>query len=95
MSVLNFSLNLPEVLRAELVEACAACNCQPTEFAAQALESVLAARRLPKVPAAIIGPRIGAREKRTPEDVRETRAVLAPVEVPTTEDLSFLEDLSI
>ena len=94
MSVLNFSLNLPEALRAELVEACEMCNCHPTKFAAEALESVLAARRLPKVPGAKIGPRIGnVQEKRTAEPVSEKSAALAPVDIPTIEDLSCLEEV--
>lgn len=95
MAVLNFSLNLPEVLREELISACAACRCHPTQFAAEALESVLAGRRLPRVPAAASGPRIGSRERREEPEPVEARSALAPGEIATTEELSSLEDLNI
>jgi hypothetical protein len=80
-------------LRAELVEACAECSCHPTEFAAQALESVLAARRLPKVPDGKFGARIGIAEKREPERVAEKRVALAPLEIPTIADLASLDEM--
>jgi|SRR6266481_3833513 len=50
-------LNLPDALLRELTSAAAECRCEPSVFAAQAIEATLAARRLPRIP---IG-RCGAR----------------------------------
>ncbi len=57
---LTFSLNLPDALAQELEDAARQSHCTPKIFAAESLESVLASRRLPRVPPAALGPRIGA-----------------------------------
>lgn len=46
---LDFSLTLPEALYQELIADCRACEVSPKQYAAEALESVIASRRLPKV----------------------------------------------
>jgi hypothetical protein len=46
---LDFSLTLPEALYAQLIEDCQSCEVSPKQYAAEALETVLASRRLPKV----------------------------------------------
>ena len=46
---LTFDIELPELLYRELIENCRDASCHPKVFAAEALESVLASRRLPKV----------------------------------------------
>lgn len=55
-------INLSDVMSAELREACQACECSPLQFAAEALEAVLAERRLPRVA-------LGTHGARVPEDL--------------------------
>jgi hypothetical protein len=45
---LNFSLRLNDELYAELISNCREASCSPKQFAAEALEAVLASRRLEK-----------------------------------------------
>jgi hypothetical protein len=45
---LDFSLTLSEALYAQLIEDCQSCEVSPKQYAAEALESVIASRRLPK-----------------------------------------------
>jgi hypothetical protein len=59
MAELTFTLDLNEVMLAELVDAARECRCSPKIFAAESLESVLASRRLPRVPPARNGARVG------------------------------------
>jgi hypothetical protein len=66
---LNLSLNLPDVMFQELVEAARECQCSPKIFAAQSVESVLASRRLPRVTPGSIGPRVGTAEVEEAESV--------------------------
>ena len=61
--ILDFTLVLNEQLYAELLQCCQECKCSPTQFAAEALESVLASRRLPNVAIGKHGARIGVAEK--------------------------------
>ncbi len=51
-------IRLSDVMSTELREACQACECSPLQFAAEALESVLAERRLPRVALGTHGARI-------------------------------------
>jgi|HubBroStandDraft_4_1064222.scaffolds.fasta_scaffold67598_2 hypothetical protein len=53
---------LPDELHRELMDGCRECKCSPTQFAREALESVLAERRLPRVAVGRLGARIGAAE---------------------------------
>jgi hypothetical protein len=46
---LNLTLTLPDALYNELLDGCREASCHPKIFAAEALQSVLASRRLPKV----------------------------------------------
>ena len=46
---LTFDMELPELLYRELLEACTERSCHRTTLASEALECLLAARRLPKV----------------------------------------------
>jgi hypothetical protein len=43
---LDFSVDLPEELTAELYESAKECQISPTKFASQAIEATLASRRL-------------------------------------------------
>jgi hypothetical protein len=59
---LNFSLKLPDEMHRELMDGCRECKCSPTQFAREALESVLASRRLPGVTVGRLGARVGIAE---------------------------------
>ena len=59
---LEFSLVLNEPLYAELIRGCREAQCSPRQFVAEALESVLASRRLPSVAIGTHGPRVGSAE---------------------------------
>lgn len=61
MRRLIFKCALPDELFQELESAATAAHCSPAAFCAEALESVLAARRLPNVQPARQGPRPGHR----------------------------------
>lgn len=56
------SVTLPDPLFDELMEAAKGCRCTPSQFAAEAIESVIASRRLPHVRRAPHGARIGVTE---------------------------------
>ncbi len=71
---LDFSVILPEALYAQLIEDCQRCEVSPKQYAAEALESVIASRRLPKVGAGTHGPLM-----------RGTRAVAEEKELRLTE----------
>ena len=73
---LLFAVTLPDALFNELTNAAKECSVSPTVFAAEAIHSVLASRRLPHV---TVG-RCGARVQGT------TRACDEPVEEPIDED---------
>ena len=51
MRFLTFDMKLPELLYQELLDACTERACHRTVFAAEAVEVLLAARRLPRVEA--------------------------------------------
>jgi hypothetical protein len=52
---LDFSLTLPDELYAQLIDDCRVCEILPKQYAAEALESAIASRRLPKVDAGRYG----------------------------------------
>lgn len=58
---LNLTLELNDQLWAELVAGCRDCECPPKVFAEEAILSVLASRRLPRVVAEQTGPLKGPR----------------------------------
>lgn len=68
--ILDFTLVLNEQLYAELLQGCRECKCSPKQFAAEALESVLASRRLPGVAIGKHGARIGVADKKETEFLR-------------------------
>ena len=69
---LDFSLTLSDELYADLIADCQECSCSPKQWASEAVESVIASRRLPKVNAAPQGARFG----RALQDEREIEASL-------------------
>jgi hypothetical protein len=72
---LTFSLTLPDALYQDLIADCQECECSPKQWAAEAVESVIASRlRLPHVftPALTQGPRMrGTSNGAEQEDERE------------------------
>jgi hypothetical protein len=48
---LDFSLTLPDELYEQLIDDCRVCEILPKQYAAEALESAIASRRLPKIEA--------------------------------------------
>ena len=56
---LDLSLDLPDPLYQELLNAALECRVSPKIFASQAVEVVLAGRRLESIPSGRCGPRIG------------------------------------
>jgi hypothetical protein len=64
---LTVKLKLPTEMNLELLRACRESNCSPKQFAAEALEVVLASRRLPHVAPGSHGPRIDVVDQPTVE----------------------------
>jgi len=60
---LDLSLDLPDPLYQELLEAAFECRVSPKIFAAECVESVIATRRLPAVKESPHGARIGTLEE--------------------------------
>lgn len=60
MPLLNVALNMPDSLLSELHEAARTSHMRPEVFAAEAIESVLASRRLDRItePGVITSPRM-------------------------------------
>jgi hypothetical protein len=58
MPRIDFSVELPEELSAELHESAKECGIAPTKFAAQAIEATLASRRLESAISGRCGPRV-------------------------------------
>jgi hypothetical protein len=58
MPRLQFDVELPDALAAELSEAAKECSMSPRRFAAQAVEVTLASRRLENVATGRCGPRV-------------------------------------
>jgi predicted transcriptional regulator len=59
---LDFSVELPDELSAELRNAAAECQITPTKFASQAIEATLASRRLETALHGRCGPRLRGRD---------------------------------
>jgi hypothetical protein len=55
---MRISVSLNHELAGELTEAARVAGCRPEQFAAEAVESVLASRRLDRLPAAPLGARM-------------------------------------
>lgn len=95
MPVLLFSATLPDDLHAELLRASRECRCSPVAFAVEALESVLASRRLPQCKQAAYGARphgTPAVKVECPEESEYAGCELS--EVPLLSDLSAIEDIT-
>jgi hypothetical protein len=97
---------LPQALASELESASRCCGISPAEFCSQAVEGVLASRRLPRVTPAKYEPRLIHTGGVLPEDDAPIDGVLpeddpAPLSgvlpedgPPTLDDLAALEDIA-
>lgn len=95
MPDLMFRIAMPDELAIELERASRECQISPAQFAAQAVEVLLAARRLPSVQAGKLGARmIGepVQQERTAVEYREPSALSAG-EIPTVDEVQGLQDI--
>lgn len=81
---------LPDELHAEMLKAAAERKCSPGTLVSEALEAVLAARRLPRFHNTY-GPRVEHMMGRGAFVVEER--AMGQVEPPTLEDISTLEEI--
>jgi hypothetical protein len=65
---LDFSLTLPDELYEQLIDDCRVCEILPKQYAAEALESAIASRRLPKIEA--------GRRKSSAQEITDTEITL-------------------
>jgi hypothetical protein len=73
---LDFSLTLPDELFAQLIDDCRVCEILPKQYAAEALESAIASRRLAKVDAGRYGRRKAAEDTETEMTLTEHRILI-------------------
>jgi hypothetical protein len=73
---LDFSLTLPDELYAQLIDDCRVCEILPKQYAAEALESAIASRRLPKIDAGRYGRREAAEATETEMTLTAHRILL-------------------
>lgn len=94
-----FRVDIPEALARELQQAASETQLTPESFAAQAVETVLASRRLPHVAVGRCGPRVldiptAEPEAEVPEWTPELLLDEDGPDFPLLDDTSALEDIT-
>jgi hypothetical protein len=95
MRKLDLAITLPDSLAAELGTAAAHSKCSVSQWAAELIESTLAARRLPTVRLGAYGARVIETALNPHPVMAEHRAAaaLCAADVPTLDDLDAIADI--